>query len=1352
MRTKLIITLFLMFLCPLLSHAGTLPAPGGLVIWTGDWGAASTAQITLQWNNVTGATSYNVEKATAPNGPYTVISTNTNSYIDNSVSNGITYYYMVAMVNANGVGPYSAQVSATPEPAAVSYAIIATAGSNGSITPSSTMVASGGSQKFTVTPNTGYTAFVSIDGSSAMPLTNTNIVYIGNVTAPHTITANFVQNTYTITATASSNGTITPTSASVPYNGSQKFTVTPNTGYTAYVSIDGSSAMPLTNTNIVDVGNVTASHTLTVNFTLNSYTITATAGNNGVITPVSANVPYGGNQSFTVTPNPGYTAHLTLDGVAVNLPFNSNTFSITNVITPHTIAVTFTLSLPAPPGGLTASVINGQATLSWNTSTGAFYYNVKRSASLTGPFTTLVSWVGNTYPDSSAASGTTYYYVVSAVNASGESLNSAPAAVTTPQLPLSIPSGLEAFAGNGYVVISWNPITAATSYTVSRSTVSSGPYTKLPNPVTSNYYQDSSVSNGTTYYYVVSAANAVSQSTNSALVSATPAAPGYTLIVNAANGTVTQNSAKGSSTASSVTYNAGTVVNLTASAAQGYQFSSWSSQSGHVTGTANPFPLTMNTNENVTANFTPVTTPWTALPKTPFGFTNITPSAIETMLLLTDGSVIGLGDDWQTWYRLTPDKNGNYTTGTWSTIAKTNITHDAFGSVVLTDGRVMLAGGEWGNGGNVIEIYDPNTNVWSRLHSWDTAACLSDEGHKIADSSLKILADGRALLASTYSKASCIYDPPSDTWSMTPDKIDYNSEESLAQLPDGSLITMSFNGSPPNFAERYLPWNNTWVNLGNSPVILSEDEEFGPIVLLYDGRAMFFGSNGNTAFYLPASSTFQAGPSVPNSMTPGDAPGVVMPNGHVLLLADSSLTKSFTPPSSLFEYDPVSNSYTNVPSPDPSVNAESAEGGHFLVIPTGQILFTDSNGSVWAYTPSGKPNAAWQPTVTSIHSNDDGSFTVTGTQLNGLTEGAYFCDDAQMSTNYPLIKLVDNSGRVYYAKTYGFSTMGVATGQTPVTANFSVAGIPPGIYSLYVVTNGIASKPVAFTIATSNYPPTVVTPASANPNPVTAANTTQLNVLGQDFSGESTLVYAWSVTNKPNNVQMPTFSTNGTNGAKNTVVTFYAPGSYAFQVTITNSSGLTTSSASKNVTVNTSIVRSITISPTSVTLADGRTQQFSAVATDQFGATPVQQPTFSWSVVSRAGGVLSSGTINANGLYTAPASGFANDTISVSDPVSGIGATTTVNTGPLPATPVLTVTAQLSNNNQVTVTLTWTVSSMNTSTFGIQRSDGMFTPVSGTFLTFTDSAVKPKTSYSYQVIALNSYGHSSSNIVTITTP
>lgn len=85
-----------------------ISAPANLIAIDG------TSQVTLSWNAVTDATGYNIKRATAAGGPYTTIANNvtTNSYVDNDVVNGTTYYYIVTAVTADVESDSSNEASA----------------------------------------------------------------------------------------------------------------------------------------------------------------------------------------------------------------------------------------------------------------------------------------------------------------------------------------------------------------------------------------------------------------------------------------------------------------------------------------------------------------------------------------------------------------------------------------------------------------------------------------------------------------------------------------------------------------------------------------------------------------------------------------------------------------------------------------------------------------------------------------------------------------------------------------------------------------------------------------------------------------------------------------------------------------------------------------------------------------------------------------------------------------------------------------------------------------------------------------------------------------------------------------
>jgi acid phosphatase type 7 len=167
---------------------------------------------------------------------------------------------------------------------------------------------------------------------------------------------------------------------------------------------------------------------------------------------------------------------------------------------------------PAAPTGLTATPGNNQVSLTWNASAGALTYNVKRSASSGGPYSTIATGVSSTsFVDTTALNGTTHYYVVSAVNAAGESGNSNEASAT-PQAPTApaAPTNLTAAqGGKKKIVLNWAQSVSpgVTQNRIYRSTTNGGPYSLVATIPAATTYQNGGLTSGTRYYYVVTALN-----------------------------------------------------------------------------------------------------------------------------------------------------------------------------------------------------------------------------------------------------------------------------------------------------------------------------------------------------------------------------------------------------------------------------------------------------------------------------------------------------------------------------------------------------------------------------------------------------------------------------------------------------------------------------------------------------------------------------------------------------------------------------------------------------------------------------------------------------------------------------
>ncbi|MEH0153894.1 T9SS type A sorting domain-containing protein [Limibacter armeniacum] len=224
------------------------------------------------------------------------------------------------------------------------WEIEASAGTNGSISPSGTVqVTDGEDQSFSITPADGYKIATLLVDDNTVSIT-ANYTF-SNVTANHTISVTFEEippQTYNILASVQGLGSITPNgNVSVVEGDDQEFTFVPDMGYElSDVLVDGASQGVITSYTFT---NVTQGHTIVAVFTpttSTSYTINASAGANGSITPSGAvQVPEGGDQEFVINPNGGFQVDQVLVNGVNQGPITSYTF--TDVNENKTISATF---------------------------------------------------------------------------------------------------------------------------------------------------------------------------------------------------------------------------------------------------------------------------------------------------------------------------------------------------------------------------------------------------------------------------------------------------------------------------------------------------------------------------------------------------------------------------------------------------------------------------------------------------------------------------------------------------------------------------------------------------------------------------------------------------------------------------------------------------------------------------------------------------------------------------------------------------------------------------------------------------------------------------------------------------
>lgn len=427
---------------------------------------------------------------------------------------------------------------------------------------------------------------------------------------------------------------------------------------------------------------------------------------------------------------------------------------------------------------------------------------------------------------------------------------------------------------------------------------------------------------------------------------------------------------------------------------------------------------------------------------------------------------------------------------------------------------------------------------------FELTACLGDDPSTL-------LSSQQILVGNLANGDTFLYDAAANTWTPSGTKVyqDSSDEEGWARTSEGTIITydlfqsIATNGS---YAEKYNPKTGTWTGIspsdgtakGTLPLLSSPavGYELGPNLRLQDGRILQIGADQHTALYDPDTNTWAAGPDIsgtlngiPSPFGSDDAPGAILPNGHVIFAADagvagftssgntttgssvitgipstavlqvfwsvngngipggsyivsvdspSQVTISnaatattngvaiswggvYSNPTELFEFDPRSNRIRQVTSalPDGNLPFEPCYPTRMLILPTGQLLFSDSSAQLWIYTSTGEPNPHLRPLISNVSYVGGGKFRLTGFQLDGQSAGGAYGDDDQMDSNYPIVRMVNSSGKVFYARTSNWSKIAVGNAGSE-TVNFTLnLAVTPGDYSLIVSGAGISSFP-----------------------------------------------------------------------------------------------------------------------------------------------------------------------------------------------------------------------------------------------------------------------------------------------------
>lgn len=466
---------------------GSLPQLPALPVAPNSVSAAGgSGQVTLSWDAVSNATSYNLYYATS-SGVTTATGTKipdaVSPYVQAGLAAGSTYYYVATAVNSAGEGRASAQASAvTVSAPAVPTVPVAPSG----------VIATGGTKQVTLSWNSDSTATsYNVYYSTTDGVTKSNGTKLANTTTPAVQAGLTDATTYYYII--------------VPVNSSGEGEASVQVAATTLSAAPAPAPAPAVPTSLTAAGGAKQ--------VILSWGAVAGAS--------SYNVYWSATPGVTVangTKVAGITSPYVNTGLSAGTAYyfvvtaaNSAGESAASVQTQATTNAAL-VAVPAAPAGVTATGSAKQVSLSWPAVSGATSYNVywSTASAVTIASGTRISAASGPYLQTGLAAGTTYYYVVTAVNSAGESPASARVTATT-SAPVS-----------KQLTLAWDPSAGATSYNLYWSTVPGvTPANGTRIGSVSSPYVHTGLTAGTTYYYVVTAADSSSESPASVSASGT---------------------------------------------------------------------------------------------------------------------------------------------------------------------------------------------------------------------------------------------------------------------------------------------------------------------------------------------------------------------------------------------------------------------------------------------------------------------------------------------------------------------------------------------------------------------------------------------------------------------------------------------------------------------------------------------------------------------------------------------------------------------------------------------------------------------------------------------------------------
>lgn len=543
------------------SEVSVTPAPQPPATPAGLAATIGNGIVQLTWNEAFGASGYQVKRASSPAGPFISLTTSPilqSNFTDLAVENGITYHYVVTAIGEGGesaptpsiavtpsavasvpgglvaiAGNLSVSLAWAPTPGATSYTIYRSTGTDGPYTVVATGLTSNGVilgglengtmvfHKITAVNAAGESAAslpVAALPTTEVPPAPWSSLDIGAPAIPgglshsdgnfsirgggEDIWGNSDQFHFVHQRAAGASeirarvGSLTNTDPWAKAGLMIRASVAADAAY-AFIAVTPTTANGVRFQYRTSTGGAAAEQSF--------------SAGNGRNPPEWVRLVLSGGTVTAFRSNSSSTPSNWTSLGSINIPELAGAHELGLAVTSHHAGLVATanftnvstvLSIPPAPSDPVVSTAAGRATISWSAVPGATGYSVLRSQPGGGPRQLISADLTETsFTDSRLPSGSSFHYVVRAVNSVGAGPDSREVVAIVP----SVPDGLTASPNGGGIFLSWNAFPGASAYLINRSTAPGGPRITIASGITTTNWLDDTTTPGQSYFYTVSA-------------------------------------------------------------------------------------------------------------------------------------------------------------------------------------------------------------------------------------------------------------------------------------------------------------------------------------------------------------------------------------------------------------------------------------------------------------------------------------------------------------------------------------------------------------------------------------------------------------------------------------------------------------------------------------------------------------------------------------------------------------------------------------------------------------------------------------------------------------------------------